>query len=131
MAEASSANGLPLDLADDHPKKRLHVARLGAHEMAHLWQLNTKRGGTGIMSEEASEQLKSDLASYRSRYACGFKRFQEYSLAPIPLWRALMVKRRILFRADDTGGAQVNCLQWGHGVSIELTVRKSVQCFGG
>ncbi|MGW8390010.1 hypothetical protein [Pseudoduganella sp. HUAS MS19] len=34
-------------LAGDHPKKRDYVARLVAHEMAHLWQLNIARGGIG------------------------------------------------------------------------------------
>jgi hypothetical protein len=31
----------------DHPKKRDLVARLVAHEMAHLWQMNMARGGVG------------------------------------------------------------------------------------
>jgi hypothetical protein len=34
-------------LVDDHPKKRDHIARLVAHEMAHLWQVNLTRGGIG------------------------------------------------------------------------------------
>lgn len=34
-------------LAGDHPKKREMLARLVAHEMAHIWQLNTARGGVG------------------------------------------------------------------------------------
>ena len=31
----------------DHPRKREHLARLVAHEMAHIWQLNIARGGIG------------------------------------------------------------------------------------
>ena len=31
----------------DHPKKRDVLARLVAHEMAHLWQFNIARGGVG------------------------------------------------------------------------------------
>jgi hypothetical protein len=31
----------------DHPKKRELLARLVAHEMAHLWQMNIARGGIG------------------------------------------------------------------------------------
>ncbi|HEX5684791.1 MAG TPA: hypothetical protein VFY73_12260 [Ideonella sp.] len=111
-------------LVDDHPKKRSYVARLVAHEMAHLWQINLKRGGigedaawiheggaealmlaavraTGILTEEASDQhaqdllkecdhLKGDETVYRGFYACGFKRFHGYALAPVPLWRAMM-----------------------------------------
>ncbi len=34
-------------LAGDHPKKRELLVRLVAHEMAHVWQLNTARGGAG------------------------------------------------------------------------------------
>jgi hypothetical protein len=34
-------------LVEDHPKKRVHIARLVAHEMAHLWQMNVSRGGVG------------------------------------------------------------------------------------
>lgn len=34
-------------LLTDHPKKRDYVARLVAHEMAHVWQLNITRGGIG------------------------------------------------------------------------------------
>ncbi len=34
-------------LAGDHPKKREMLVRLVAHEMAHIWQLNTARGGVG------------------------------------------------------------------------------------
>lgn len=113
-------------LVEDHPKKRLHVARLVAHEMAHLWQIDLARGGvgeeeawiheggaeavmlealrsTGIFSEEAGdqyakalldecEQLKDDTATHRGRYACGFKRFRGYALAPVPLWRAMMAR---------------------------------------
>jgi hypothetical protein len=71
-------------LRDDHPKKRAFMARLVAHEMAHLWQVNLKRGGigetdawvheggaeamalealraTGIFTEEASRQYAQDL----------------------------------------------------------------------
>lgn len=113
-------------LADDHPKKRAHVARLVAHEMAHLWQLNPTRGGvgekdawiheggaealmlealrsTGLFTGEASdqyakalldecEQLKNDTESFRGRYACGFKRFHGFAIAPVPLWRALVAR---------------------------------------
>lgn len=113
-------------LVDDHPKKRIHVARLVAHEMAHLWQLNLTRGGvgeedawiheggaeavmleamrsTGLFTQEASdlyakalldecEQLKDDTESYRGRYACGFKRYSGYPVAPVPLWRAMMAR---------------------------------------
>lgn len=56
---------------------------------------------TGIFTAEARDQyaqkllaecerLKDDVASYRGFYACGFKRFNGYSIAPVPLWRALM-----------------------------------------
>ncbi|WP_342120133.1 hypothetical protein [Pseudoduganella sp. OTU4001] len=31
----------------DHPKKREMLARLVAHEMAHIWQMSTTRGGVG------------------------------------------------------------------------------------
>ena len=31
----------------DHPKKRQVLTRLVAHEMAHLWQMGTSRGGVG------------------------------------------------------------------------------------
>ena len=113
-------------LVDDHPKKRAHVARLVAHEMAHLWQLNLTRGGvgekdawiheggaealmlealrsTGLFTGEASdqyakalldecEQLKNDTESFRGRYACGFKRFHGFAIAPVPLWRALVAR---------------------------------------
>lgn len=34
-------------LQGDHPKKRQLVAQVVAHEMAHLWQNNVRRGGTG------------------------------------------------------------------------------------
>ena len=111
-------------LVDDHPKKRALVARLVAHEMAHLWQMSLKRGGvgeadpwvheggaeaialealraTGIFTGEASDQyaqallkecddLKDDVTVNRGFYACGFKRFHGYALAPLPLWRAMM-----------------------------------------
>lgn len=111
-------------LVDDHPKKRALMARLVAHEMAHLWQVNLTRGGiggsdawiheggaeaimlealraTGIFTEEASdqyaqgllkecEQLKDDVTVNRGLYACGFKRFHGYAMAPVPLWRAMM-----------------------------------------
>jgi len=113
-------------LVDDHPKKRSFVARLVAHEMAHLWQANLKRGGigeedawiheggaeammlvalraTGILTDEESEQhaqallaecdqLKDDVTVYRGLYACGFKRFHGYAMAPVPLWRAMMTR---------------------------------------
>jgi hypothetical protein len=111
-------------LVDDHPKKRAHIARLVAHEMAHLWQINLARGGigeneawiheggaeammlaalraTGLFTEEAGDQyaqqlldecdrLQGEVESYRGRYACGFKRFHGYAMAPVPLWRAMM-----------------------------------------
>jgi hypothetical protein len=35
------------EVKGDHPKKRDLVARLVAHEMAHLWQMNIARGGIG------------------------------------------------------------------------------------
>lgn len=118
-------------LVDDHPKKRVFVARLVAHEMAHLWQVNLARGGigghdawiheggaeavalealraTGIFTEEVSdqyvqgllkecEQLKDDVTVSRGLYACGFKRFHGYAMAPVPLWRAMMA------RSEDSG----------------------------
>ena len=31
----------------DHPKKREMLTRMVAHEMAHVWQMNLKRGGAG------------------------------------------------------------------------------------
>lgn len=111
-------------LIEDHPRKRQYLASLVAHELAHLWQTNLKRGGvgedepwiheggaealmlaalraTGIFTEEATEQyaqrllkecdqLKDDLTVYRGVYACGFKRFNGYAIAPVPLWRGLM-----------------------------------------
>jgi hypothetical protein len=111
-------------LVNDHPKKRALMARLVAHEMAHLWQANLTRGGiggddawiheggaeaimlealraTGIFTGEASdqyaqdllkecEQLKDDVTVNRGLYACGFKRFHGYAMAPVPLWRAMM-----------------------------------------
>lgn len=111
-------------LVEDHPKKRAYMARLIAHEMAHLWQINLTRGGiggndawvheggaeaiawealraTGIFTEEASDQyaqgllkeceeLKDDVSVNRGLYACGFKRFHGYAMAPVPLWRAMM-----------------------------------------
>lgn len=113
-------------LAEDHPRKRAYMARLIAHEMAHLWQLNLTRGGiggddawvheggaeavalealraTGIFTAEASDQyaqgllkeceeLKDDMTVNRSLYACGFKRFHDYAIAPVPLWRAMMAR---------------------------------------
>lgn len=113
-------------LADDHPKKRQYVASLVAHEMAHLWQANVKRGGigeqepwiheggaeaimlaalraTGIFTEEEGDQyaqrllkecdqLNGDVTVYRGLYACGFKRFNGYAMAPVPLWRAMMAR---------------------------------------
>lgn len=118
-------------LIDDHPKKRQYVARLVAHEMAHLWQVSLKRGGvgenapwiheggaealmlvalraTGVLTEEERDQyarkllqecdqLKDDVTVYRGLYACGFKRFEGYPMAPVPLWRALMA------RSEQTG----------------------------
>lgn len=36
------------------------------------------------------EQLKDDVATYRGFYACGFKRFNGFAIAPVPLWRAMM-----------------------------------------
>lgn len=56
---------------------------------------------TGILTAEESdqyaqrllkecEQLKDDVTVYRGFYACGFKRFRGYALAPVPMWRALM-----------------------------------------
>lgn len=56
---------------------------------------------TGIFSAEASdqyaqklltecEQLKDDLTVYRGFYACGFKRFHGFAIAPVPLWRVMM-----------------------------------------
>ncbi|QPF75018.1 hypothetical protein G8A07_20260 [Roseateles sp. DAIF2] len=56
---------------------------------------------TGIFSAEARdqyaqkllkecEQLKDDLTVYRGFYACGFKRFHGFAIAPLPLWRAMM-----------------------------------------
>ena len=113
-------------LVEDHPKKRAYMARLIAHEMAHLWQLNLTRGGignddpwvheggaeaialealraTGLFTEEASdryaqellkecEDLKDDMTVNRALYACGFKRFHHYAIAPVPLWRAMMAR---------------------------------------
>lgn len=113
-------------LVEDHPKKRALMARLVAHEMAHLWQLNLARGGiggddawvheggaeavmlealraTGIFTAEASDQyaqellsecdqLKDDVTVNRGLYACGFKRFQGYAMAPVPLWRAMIAR---------------------------------------
>ena len=35
------------DMLADHPKKRALLARLVAHEMAHVWQMNVARGGVG------------------------------------------------------------------------------------
>jgi hypothetical protein len=37
-------------LQTDHPKKRQLIARLVAHEMAHLWQNNVSRGGLSEQS---------------------------------------------------------------------------------
>lgn len=34
-------------LVGDHPKKRDYLARLVAHEMAHVWQMSIARGGVG------------------------------------------------------------------------------------
>ncbi|RNF83207.1 hypothetical protein [Montanilutibacter psychrotolerans] len=113
-------------LVDDHPKKRAYMARLVAHEMAHLWQVNLMRGGiggddawvheggaeaimleamraTGIFTAEASDQyaqellkecdqLAGDVTVNRGLYACGFKRFHGYAMAPMPLWRAMMAR---------------------------------------
>jgi len=118
-------------LVQDRPKIRSYMARLVAHEMAHLWQVNLTRGGlgeedpwiheggaealmlealrtTGIQTPEetdqyaqgllrACDQLKGDLTANRGFYACGFKRFNEYPIAPVPLWRALMTK------SEDSG----------------------------
>lgn len=58
---------------------------------------------TGIFTEEMSEQyaqkllkecdqLQGDLTVYRGFYACGFKRFRGYAIAPVPLWRAMMAR---------------------------------------
>jgi hypothetical protein len=55
----------------------------------------------GILTEQESDQraqklleecaqLGDDVTSYRGRYACGFKRFRGYAMAPAPLWRAMM-----------------------------------------
>jgi hypothetical protein len=35
------------ELLTDHPKKRALIAQLVAHEMAHVWQQNVARGGSG------------------------------------------------------------------------------------
>jgi hypothetical protein len=56
---------------------------------------------TGLITEEASaqyaqrlltecEQLNDDLTANRGLYACGFRRFHGYAMAPVPLWRAMM-----------------------------------------
>lgn len=118
-------------LVDDHPRKRALMARLVAHEMAHLWQVNLSRGGigendawvheggaealawealraTGILTREAGEEyaqglireceaLKDDVTVNRGFYACGFKRFHGYAIAPVPLWRAMIA------RSEDSG----------------------------
>jgi hypothetical protein len=58
---------------------------------------------TGVFTEEIAEQytqkllkecdqLQGDVTVYRGFYACGFKRFKGYALAPVPLWRALMAR---------------------------------------
>ena len=64
--------------------------------------------GTGILSEEEGERyaqrllnecekLQDDVTVYRGFYACGFKRFNGYAMAPVPLWRAMMN------RSEETG----------------------------
>jgi hypothetical protein len=107
------------------PKRRQYIARVIAHEMAHLWQQNLSQGGigeagepwvheggaeaimltalraTGVLTAEESDlaaqgllaecaTLKDDVSLYRGMYACGFKRFQGYKVAPIPLWKSMM-----------------------------------------
>jgi hypothetical protein len=63
---------------------------------------------TGILTDEEGklyaqrlldecEQLKGDATANRGLYACGFKRFNGYPVAPVPLWRALMN------RSEETG----------------------------
>lgn len=58
---------------------------------------------TGIFTAEESEQyeqkllkecdqLQGDVTVYRGFYACGFKRFKGYAMAPVPLWQAMMVR---------------------------------------
>ena len=65
---------------------------------------------TGLFSTEMAEQyaqkllteceqLKEDVTSYRGFYACGFKRFHSYAMAPVPLWQAMMA------RSEDSGDA--------------------------
>jgi hypothetical protein len=43
------------------------------------------------------EELKDDVKVYRGLYACGFKRFNGYAVAPVPLWR------RLIERSERTG----------------------------
>ncbi|NQD37734.1 hypothetical protein HPT27_11920 [Permianibacter sp. IMCC34836] len=58
---------------------------------------------TGIFTEEMADQyaqkllkecddLKDDVTIYRGFYACGFKRFNSYPMAPVPLWRAMLTR---------------------------------------
>jgi hypothetical protein len=64
--------------------------------------------GTGIFTADESDQyaqklitecdqLKGDVTVYRGLYACGFKRFNGYAVAPVPLWRSMMA------RSEDSG----------------------------
>jgi hypothetical protein len=64
--------------------------------------------GTGLLTEaegnvyaqrllDECQQLKEDITAHRGLYACGFKRFQRYAMAPVPLWRVMMT------RSEDTG----------------------------
>ena len=57
--------------------------------------------GTGIFSAEEGnqyaqrlldecQQLQDNVTVYRGVYACGFRRFHGYAMAPVPLWRAMM-----------------------------------------
>jgi hypothetical protein len=64
--------------------------------------------GTGLLTDEEGnqhaqrlldecQQFNDDLTAYRGIYACGFKRFNGYAIAPVPLWRAMMT------RSEETG----------------------------
>jgi hypothetical protein len=59
---------IPLQsLANDHPKKLDMLAPLVAHEMAHIWQLNTARSGAG---EKDPWIFRRRSAVRKSTHAC-------------------------------------------------------------
>lgn len=51
-------------------------------------QEDTQQYAKGLLAE--CENLKENVNIYRGFYACGFKRFHGYKVAPVPLWKSMM-----------------------------------------